>query len=50
MEYLSIGWAITGLQARIKREGGKKVVQRAMAASNATADTKKWGQALLDKL
>jgi hypothetical protein len=37
-------------KSTIKREGSQEVVQRAMAASNATENTKKWGQALLDKL
>ena len=41
------GW---NLQRRIKATGAKDQVRRAMAAANATDDTKKYGQMLLDKL
>ena len=47
---LNIGLSQWDLLGRIKREGGREVVKRAMAASNASADTKKWGQKLLDRL
>ena len=47
---LHIGWSNRDLQQRIKKEGAEQEVRKAMSASNATADTKKWGQQLLDRL
>ncbi len=38
------------LQQRIKRAGAGEAVRRAMAAPGATADTKTWGQKVLDAL
>ena len=35
---------------KISKLGSKDQVRRAMAAANATEDTKKWGQKLLDRL
>jgi len=37
-------------QQRIKKGGGEEQIRHAMAAANATENTKKWGQVLLDKL
>jgi len=37
-------------RAQIARLGAEEQVRRAMAAANATEDTKKWGQVLLDRL
>jgi len=47
---LNIGTSNRDRQQRIKRAGAAEQVGRAMAASNATDDTKKWGQMLLDRL
>ena len=47
---LNIGTSNGDRQQRIKRAGAAEQVGRAMAASNATDDTKKWGQMLLDRL
>jgi hypothetical protein len=38
------------LRQRIKTAGGVECVKRAVNASNATADTKRWAKGLLDKL
>ena len=38
------------LRQRIKAAGGVECVKHAVNASNATADTKSWGNDLLDKL
>ena len=38
------------LQKRIKDAGAEPLVRAAVAAPDATDDTKKWGQKLLDKL
>ena len=38
------------LRQRIKTAGGVECVKHAVNASNATADTKSWGNDLLDKL
>ena len=38
------------LRQRIKSAGGVECVKQAVNASNATADTKTWGNDLLDKL
>jgi hypothetical protein len=38
------------LQQRIKQAGAGEAVRRAMAAPGATADTKTWGQKVLDAL
>ena len=46
----NIGWSNKGLQQQIKSEGAEEVVQRAMRSSNATANTKKFGQHLLNNL
>ena len=37
-------------KALIKKEGGEELVRRAMAASDATDNTKEYGQKLLDRL
>ena len=47
---LNMGTSNRDMQQRIKRAGAAEQVGRAMAASNATDDTKKWGQMLLDRL
>ena len=47
---LNLGTSNRDMQQRIKRAGAAEQVGRAMAASNATDDTKKWGQILLDRL
>ena len=47
---LNIGSSMRENQKLIKDAGGEGAVKRAMEASNATSDTKKNGQALLDRL
>ena len=37
-------------QGKISKLGAEDPVRRAMAAANATENTKKWGQNLLDRL
>ena len=44
------GWSDKALQKSIKDAGAVKFVRAAVGRSDATADTKKWGQRLLDKL
>ena len=46
----NIGWSDKALQKRIKDAGAEPVVRAALAAPDATHETKKWGQRLLDKL
>ena len=46
----NIGWSDPQLQKQIKQAGAEATVQAAMAAPNATADTKNWGGELLEKL
>ena len=49
-------WALFNLslvaenKVKISKLGASEPVRRAMAAANATENTKKWGQMLLDKL
>ena len=38
------------IQRRVKQTGAEETVRRAMASSGAKANTKKWGQELLDVL
>ena len=47
---LNIGWSNTDLQNQIKWAGAEALVRSAMAASNATSNTKQWRQQLLDRL
>jgi hypothetical protein len=37
-------------QAKAKSAGAEDAVKRAMARQDATADTKEWGQIVLDRL
>ena len=46
----NIGWSDKTLQKSIKDAGAEKLVRTAVGWSDATANTKKWGQRLLDKL
>ena len=46
----TIGWSDRALQKRIREAGAEPVVRAAVNAPDATADTRKWGQRLLDKL
>ena len=46
----NIGWSDKALQKSIKDAGAEEMLRAAVARSNATKDTKKWGQKLLDKL
>ena len=45
----NIGWSDKALQ-KIKDAGAVKLVRAAVGRSDATADTKKWGQQLLTRL
>ena len=45
-----IGWPYPALQKRIKDAGAEPLVRAAVAAPDATRDTKRFGQELLDKL
>ena len=47
---MGIGWSQRALQKRIAQAGAAAAVERAVAAPGATANTKKSGQQLLDKL
>ena len=46
----NIGWSDKTVQKSIKDAGASKLVRAAVARLDATADTKKYGQMLLDKL
>lgn len=46
----NIGWSDRALQKRIREAGAEPVVRAAVNAPDATADTRKQGQRLLDKL
>ena len=46
----NIGWSDEALQKRIKDAGAEPLVRAAVAAPDATDDTKEYGQMLLDKL
>ena len=46
----NIGWSDQALQKRIKDAGAEPLVRAAVAAPDATDDTKEQGQMLLDKL
>ena len=46
----NIGWSDEALQKRIKDAGAEPLVRAAVAAPDATDNTKKYGQRLLDKL
>ena len=46
----NIGVSDEALQKRIKDAGAEPLVRAAVAAPDATDDTKKYGQMLLDKL
>ena len=46
----NIGWSDKTLQKSIKDAGAEKLVRTAVGWSDATADTKMYGQILLDKL
>ena len=46
----NIGASDRALQKRIREAGAEPVVRAAVNAPDATADTRKWGQRLLDKL
>ena len=50
MALFNLTFAGPAAQARLKALGVEERVRTAMAAANATVDTKKWGQKLLDKL
>ena len=46
----SIGWSDKALQKSIKDAGAVKLVRAAVGRSNASSNTRKWGQRLLGKL
>jgi len=50
MALFNLTFAGPAAQARLKALGVEERVRTAMTAANATVDTKKWGQKLLDKL
>ena len=46
----NVGWSDKTVQKSIKDAGAEKLVRTAVGWSDATANTKKWGQMLLDRL
>ena len=50
MGCIKLGCPIGGVQKSIKDAGVEKLVRAAVGWSDATANTKKYGQMLLDKL